>query len=69
MRARPSVREDTIDLLLQGARWIEPAQIAEVYYRGIGGLGLLRQPSLKAIRADKTAADLAAEAAGRQQRR
>jgi hypothetical protein len=39
--------------------------VAEVYYRGIGALGLLRQSSLKTIRIDKGAADLAAEAAAR----
>lgn len=62
---RPSVRVETVDPLLRGAHWVEPEKVAEVYYRGIGNLGLLRQPSLKAIRADKTAADLVNEAAGR----
>ncbi len=40
------------------ARWIEPTAVAEVYYRGIGNQGLLRQASLKAIRPDKSPADL-----------
>ncbi len=61
----PSVRPETIDPLLRGARWVKPEKVAEVYYRGIGNLGLLRQPSLKVIRADKTAADLVNETAGK----
>jgi bifunctional non-homologous end joining protein LigD len=61
----PSVRAETIDPLLRGAHWVRPEKVAEVYYRGIGNLGLLRQPSLKVIRADKTAADLVNETAGR----
>ncbi|WP_255324819.1 non-homologous end-joining DNA ligase [Rhodanobacter sp. OR444] len=36
-----------------------PVAVAEVYYRGIGNKHLLRQPSLKTMRTDKTAADLA----------
>ncbi len=39
---------------------VESQRVAEVYNRGSGGLGLLRQPSLQAIGIDKTAADLAA---------
>jgi bifunctional non-homologous end joining protein LigD len=40
------------------AQWIAPNAVAEVYFRGIGNHGLLRQASLKAIRTDKSAADL-----------
>jgi len=40
------------------AHWIEPTLVAEVYYRGIGNQGLLRQPSLKTMRADKNPEDL-----------
>ncbi|TBR40670.1 MULTISPECIES: DNA ligase D [Dyella] len=40
------------------AQWIAPALVAEVYYRGIGNQGLLRQPSLKAMRPDKSPASL-----------
>ena len=40
------------------AHWIEPAMVAEVFYRGIGNQGLLRQPSLKTMREDKTPKDL-----------
>lgn len=55
---KPTVRPATIDPLLRRARWIAPERVAEVYFRGIGNQGLLRQPSLKMIRPDKTAADL-----------
>ncbi|MBP1474476.1 DNA ligase D [Frateuria sp. MAH-13] len=42
----------------RGVKWIEPTAVAEVNHRGIGNQGLLRQPSLKTMRADKTPADL-----------
>jgi len=45
-----------VDPLLRGALRVNPPRVAEVYYRGTGGLELLRQPSLKAIRIDKSAA-------------
>lgn len=51
---RPSVHEDTIDPLLRGAHWIAPHDVVEVYFRGMGGNGLLRQPSLKTWREDKS---------------
>jgi bifunctional non-homologous end joining protein LigD len=56
---KPTVKLSAIDPLLRDARWIEPSAVAEVYYRGIGNQHLLRQPSLKTMRTDKTAADLA----------
>jgi bifunctional non-homologous end joining protein LigD len=40
------------------AHWIAPTAVAEVFYRGIGNQGLLRQPSLKAMRPDKSPKDL-----------
>lgn len=40
------------------AYWIEPTMVAEVFYRGIGNQGLLRQPSLKTMREDKAPKDL-----------
>jgi bifunctional non-homologous end joining protein LigD len=40
------------------AHWIEPTMVAEVFYRGIGNQGLLRQPSLKTMREDKSPRDL-----------
>ncbi|MCX7514718.1 DNA ligase D [Frateuria sp. STR12] len=54
--SKPSVRnpEDAP----RGVKWIEPAAVAEVNYRGIGNQGLLRQPSLKTMRTDKAPADL-----------
>ncbi|MGH8189987.1 MAG: DNA ligase D [Rhodanobacteraceae bacterium] len=48
-----------IDPLLRNARWIKPRAVAEVYYRGIGNHGLLRQPSLKTLREDKSPKNLA----------
>jgi len=56
---KPTVKLTAIDPLLRGARWVKPAAVAEVYYRGIGNKNLLRQPSLKTMRIDKTPADLA----------
>ncbi|TAL85120.1 MAG: DNA ligase D [Rhodanobacter sp.] len=57
--ARPAVAITGIDSLLRHARWVKPTAVAEVYYRGIGNNNLLRQPSLKTMRTDKTAAELA----------
>lgn len=54
----PPVPLEKIDPLLRGALWVEPTAVAEVYYRGIGNQGLLRQPSLKALRIDKSPKDL-----------
>jgi len=36
------------------ARWVRPTVVVEVYHQGIGGQGLLRQPSLKGLREDVT---------------
>ncbi|WP_049622103.1 DNA ligase D [Frateuria defendens] len=52
-RRTPPVRVDAIDPLLRQAYWVHPSLVAEVYYRGIGNQGLLRQPSLKTLRDDK----------------
>lgn len=56
--AKPTVALTAIDPLLRDARWVKPSAVAEVYFRGIGNKHLLRQPSLKTMRIDKTAADL-----------
>ena len=56
---KPTVKLTAIDPLLRDAHWVKPAAVAEVYYRGIGNKNLLRQPSLKTMRTDKTAANLA----------
>ena len=49
---------DELDVDLRTAQWFAPKAVVEVYYRGIGNQGLLRQPSLKGMRPDKRAADL-----------
>jgi bifunctional non-homologous end joining protein LigD len=54
---------------MAGVHWVVPQIVAEVYYRGIGNLGLLRQPSLKVVRADKTDADLRKERSGQMRRK
>ncbi|HET6397842.1 MAG TPA: DNA ligase D, partial [Pseudoxanthomonas sp.] len=56
---KPTVYVDVDDPDLRRAAWIEPELVVEVFYRGIGAQQVLRQPSLKALRPDKTAADLA----------
>jgi bifunctional non-homologous end joining protein LigD len=48
------------------ALWVKPRLVVEVFHQGIGGQGLLRQPAFKAIRADKTPADLGARKKSRQ---
>lgn len=59
MRTAPTVHvPDDMDTDLRGARWFSPQTVVEVFYRGIGNQGLLRQPSLKGLRPDKSAADL-----------
>ena len=40
------------------AIWVKPKLIVEVFYQGVGGQGLLRQPAFKALRLDKTLKDL-----------
>lgn len=56
--AAESVRVPAHDTDLRAARWFAPALVVEAFYRGIGGNGLLRQASLKAVREDKKPADL-----------
>lgn len=55
---KPPVPLERIDPLLRGALWIKPKGVAEVIYRGIGNHSLLRQPSLKTLRSDKSPASL-----------
>jgi bifunctional non-homologous end joining protein LigD len=55
---KPTVELPVSDPELRRARWFEPMMVVEVFFRGIGGNGLLRQPSLKAMRPDKSPADL-----------
>jgi bifunctional non-homologous end joining protein LigD len=47
-----------IDPLLRDAWWVKPSLVVEVNYRGMGNNDLLRQPSLKTLRMDKTPDDL-----------
>jgi len=56
---KPSAHVGTTDTDLRTATWFPPRFVAEVFFRGIGRQDLLRQPSLKTIRADKDVADLA----------
>ena len=55
---KPGVRIGNIDPMLRGALWVTPEVVAEVYFRGIGNKKLLRQPSLKTLRVDKSVDDL-----------
>ena len=60
---RAGAKEPTVfvpenDTDLRSAKWFEPRFVVEVNFRGVGGQGLLRQPSLKAVRDDKTVEDL-----------
>ena len=57
-RSEPTAFGAELDAELRRAHWLEPVLVAEVYYRGVGNRGLLRQPSMKALRPDKRAADL-----------
>ena len=57
-QAKPTVHVPPHDTDLRSAKWFKPAAVVEVFYRGIGGHGLLRQPSLKGMRPDKTPSDL-----------
>jgi bifunctional non-homologous end joining protein LigD len=56
--SEPTVHVDPRATDLRQARWFAPRFVVEVVTRGIGNQGLLRQPSLKAIRMDKTVSDL-----------
>ncbi|HVK50368.1 MAG TPA: DNA ligase D [Pseudoxanthomonas sp.] len=57
--AKPTVHlPATLDVDLRHAQWFAPQAVVEVYFRGIGNQGLLRQPSLKGMRPDKRARDL-----------
>ncbi|MGN6381841.1 MAG: DNA ligase D [Dyella sp.] len=56
--SRPPVTVQGIDPLLRGARWVMPQTVVEVTFRGHGGNALLRQPSFKGLRPDKSVDDL-----------
>ncbi|WP_337243456.1 DNA ligase D [Luteimonas sp. gir] len=57
-RDAPTVHVPPNDTDLRAARWFAPRFVVEVFSRGTGGHGLLRQPSLKAVRPDKSIEDL-----------
>lgn len=58
--AKPTVYVPENDTDLRQARWLPtPAFVVEVFTRGTGGRGLLRQASFKALRPDKEVAALA----------
>jgi bifunctional non-homologous end joining protein LigD len=54
--SKPSIRHTAE--APHGALWIKPTVVAEVFYRGVGNQGLLRQASLKTMRLDKSPKDL-----------
>jgi bifunctional non-homologous end joining protein LigD len=54
----PTVYVDPRATDLRHALWFAPRFVVEVFTRGIGNQGLLRQPSLKAVRMDKNVSDL-----------
>ncbi|MDB6164084.1 MAG: ATP-dependent ligase [Xanthomonadaceae bacterium] len=57
---KPTVQiEEAVRKEVRGALWFEPMFVVEVFVRGTGGSGVLRQASLKAVRLDKDIADLA----------
>ncbi|SFN16651.1 DNA ligase D [Dokdonella immobilis] len=49
---------------LDGAHWVTPELVVEVYFQGVGNRGLLRQPAFKALREDKSRADVAPDTVG-----
>jgi bifunctional non-homologous end joining protein LigD len=58
--AKPTVYvTDAARREIRGGLWFEPMFVVEVIVRGTGSSGVLRQPSLKALRPDKDIADLA----------
>ena len=57
--AKPTVHVASGKADLRGAKWFEPMFVVEVFMRGISDDGVLRQPSLKAVRPDKDPSDLA----------
>ncbi|MDC8014489.1 DNA ligase D [Tahibacter soli] len=48
--------------------WVRPKLVVEVFHQGTGGQGLLRQPAFKALRRDKSPADLRGRAAVRKEK-
>jgi len=70
LRAEEVMGATADDRLMENSRrrkahWVEPTIVVEVFHQSLGGQGLLRHPSLKTIRVDKTPKSLASEAAKR----
>ncbi len=57
----PSVHVPANDTDLRAAKWWPPEGVVEVFVRGTGSNGLLRQASFKTLRPDKSPADLQGE--------
>jgi bifunctional non-homologous end joining protein LigD len=58
--ARPTVHvTEAARKEIRGGLWFEPMFVVEVFLRGTGSSGVLRQPSLKGLRPDKGVDDLA----------
>jgi bifunctional non-homologous end joining protein LigD len=58
--AKPTVHvTEAVRKEIRGALWFDPMFVVEVFVRGTGGSGVLRQASLKAVRPDKDVASLA----------
>lgn len=55
---RPTVHLTVDDPELRRAHWFKPKFVVEVFSRGLGNQGLLRQPTLKALRLDREISDL-----------
>ena len=56
--SKPTAFVGEMETDLRTATWFAPRFVVEVFYRGMGRQRLLRQPSLKALRADKGVDDL-----------
>jgi bifunctional non-homologous end joining protein LigD len=61
----PTVDVPENDTDLRTARWFDPLFVVDVYSRGRGSHGLLRQPTVRAIRMDKSIEDLIASGSRR----
>ena len=67
--AKTVIDKTSVDIDLMERRdrslaiWVRPKKIVEVFYQGVGGQGLLRQPAFKAFRDDKSLSDLRGDAA------
>ncbi|HJU38570.1 MAG TPA: DNA ligase D [Tahibacter sp.] len=67
--ARDAVDDPPVDTSLltpaerRESTWVRPTRVVEVFHQGTGAQGLLRQPAFKALRRDKSPADLRGRAA------